>query len=125
MKRKSTNKQSVLIVDDEPEICDVFKMALEIEGFQVMSTTSGTEAIELVRTKEFDVILLDIFMRDITGFEVLDKVRAFSQIPVVVFTARPDIFDMALRLGASGFIAKPLNPATLVTKVREILAKSD
>lgn len=121
MKKVTSSKKRVLIVDDEPQIGKIFGIKLTLSGYDVLSTTSGAEAIELVRTQEFDVMLLDILMPDVTGLDVLDEVRTFSQIPIVVFTARPDIAEVAKRFGANDFIAKPLLPEALVEKIRTVL----
>jgi DNA-binding response OmpR family regulator len=68
-------------------------------------------------------MLLDLLMVDISGLEVLNKVRAFSSIPVIVFSAKQDAADLAKRFGANDFIAKPLNPEDLVTKIESVLHK--
>ncbi len=119
-------KQRVLIVDDEPQIGKIFGLKLQLAGYEVESTTRGSEAVELVRDHKFDVMLLDVLMPDMTGMDVLEKVRSFSQIPVIIFTARADIFNLAKRIGANDYIAKPLNPDHLVEKIKTLLdRKSD
>lgn len=118
-------KKRVLIVDDEPQIGKIIGLKLKLAGYDVASTTSGTEAIDLIRTQKFDVMLLDILMPEVNGFDVLDKVRTFSQIPVIVFTARQDIFEMAKSLGADDFISKSLNPDYLLEKIGSVLSKGN
>ncbi len=125
MKKVTSSRKRVLIVDDEPQIGKIFGIKLTLSGYDVLSTTSGAEAIELVRTQKFDVMLLDILMPDVTGLDVLDEVRTFSQIPIVVFTARPDIAEVAKRFGANDFIAKPLLPEALVEKIRIVLGDTN
>ena len=98
---------------------------LEMAGFVVTSTTSGARGIGLVRESNFDLILLDIYMPEMSGFETLEKVRSFSSVPVIVFTARPDIFDMVKKLGANDYIAKPLNPDMFLTKIKDFFSKTD
>jgi DNA-binding response OmpR family regulator len=120
MKRVETKKR-VLVVDDEPGIGKVLRIKLNLSGYEVMSTTSGAEAIELIRAQEPDVLLLDILMPDMTGLEVLEQVRAFSQVPVIIFTGRPDIFQIARKLGASDYIAKPFDPDLLEAKLTSVL----
>lgn len=114
----------MLIVDDEPQIGKICCLKLKLAGYDAVSTTSGAEAIELVRTQKFDVMLLDIVMPDVTGMDVLDRVRAFSQIPIILFTARIDIFEMAKRYGANDYISKPLNPDILVAKIKKALGEN-
>ncbi len=116
-------KQRVLIVDDEPQIGKIFGLKLQLAGYDVTSTTSGTEAINLIKNQRFDVILLDILMPEVTGLDVLDEIRPFSKVPVVVFTARQDIFEVAKSVGATDFISKPLDPQRLVDKVKFVLDK--
>ncbi len=117
-------KKSVLIVDDEPKIGKIFGLKLKLAGYDVVSTTRGAEAIELVRTQKFDVMLLDVLMPDVTGMDVLDRVRAFSQIPIILFTARADIFEIAKRCGANDYISKPINPDHLIEKIKAILGET-
>jgi DNA-binding response OmpR family regulator len=117
-------KKRVLIVDDEPGIVKVLGIKLRLSGYDVITTLSGAEAIELVRSEKPDVMLLDILMPDVTGMDVLDQVRTFSQVPTIVFTGRPEIAQFAVRLGANDYIAKPLNPDRLVDKIESVLTAS-
>lgn len=114
-------KKRVLVVDDEPGIGNVLRIKLSHSGYEVITTTSGAEGIELVRTQEPDIVLLDVLMPDITGMDVLDRVRVFSQVPIIIFTGRPDIFQIAKQLGANDYIGKPFNPDTLVEKIDSLL----
>jgi DNA-binding response OmpR family regulator len=111
----------VLVVDDEPGIVNIMRIKLRLHGYEVISAARGTEAVELARTQHPDIILLDIIMPDITGFEVLGRVRAFSPVPVIVFTARREIAEKALMGGAVAFIAKPFNPDQVVSKIESVL----
>jgi len=117
-------KRRVLLVDDEPVIGRVFGLKLKLTGYDWASTTTGAEAIELVRTQTFDIMILDVLLPDMTGVDVLDRVRAFSQIPVILFSARADIAEVAKRCGADDYIAKPLNPDHLVEKIKALLERS-
>ncbi|QOE45039.1 response regulator [Dehalogenimonas etheniformans] len=81
-------KKRILIVDDEPYIGKIFSLKLKLSGYDVAATCSGAEAIELVRNDHFDAVLLDIFMPEVTGLDVLDAVRKFSKVPIIVFSAR-------------------------------------
>ncbi len=114
----------ILVVDDEPGIINVLRIKLGHSGYEVMATTSGAEAIEMCRTQEPDVVLLDILMPDVTGFEVLQKVRAFSSVPVIAFTARQDVADSAIKKGADGYIFKPFDPDQLVKTIGSFLSRS-
>ncbi len=119
------DRRRVLIVDDQPQIGRVFGLKLKYAGYDVVSTTSGAEAIELVRKQNFDVMLLDVLMPNLSGMDVLVEVRTFSQIPIILFTGRADIFETAKRFGADDYISKPLNPDYLVEKIKAVLAESD
>lgn len=115
-------KKRVLVVDDEPGIGKVLRIKLGLSGYDVITTTSGAEAIELIRKQEPDIVLLDILMPEVTGMDVLDRVRTFSEVPIVVFTAKPDIVQFAMKLGANDSIAKPFNPDHVVKKIEAVLA---
>ncbi len=115
------NKKCVLVVDDEPGIVKVLGIKLKLHGYEVIGTTSGAEAVELAREKDPDVMLLDILMPGMNGMEVLERVRTFSRVPVIVFTARPDVTQIAMKMGADDFIAKPFDPDQMVEKIRCLL----
>lgn len=117
------DKTRVLIVDDEPGIGRIFGLKLKLCGFDVVSSTSGAEAIDLVRGGGYDVVLLDVLMPGMSGLEVLSKVREFSEIPIIIFTARADIFEIAKSLGANAYVSKPLNPDHLIEKIKAVLSK--
>lgn len=121
MNEKKETRTKVLLVDDEPHIGKVFGLKLRLTGYDVLITTSGAEAIELVRAEKPDIMLLDILMPGVTGFEVLEKVRAFSSVPVVVFTARPEYSKKAMTMGANDTIDKPFDPERLIEKIKKVL----
>ena len=114
-------RNRVLIADDEPGIADILCKLLKHHGYEVITAISGVEAIELIRTQPPDVVLLDILLPDISGMEVIERVRGFSQIPIIVFTARPDIIESALRLGANDSLRKPFNPERVLKKIKMVL----
>ena len=111
----------VLVVDDEPGILRFVSISLGLAGYDVATTTSGEEALQLARSQPPDIMLLDILMRPLTGFEVLKRLRVFSQMPVIVFTARREIAQTALEQGANGYITKPFAPGELVKIIRATL----
>jgi DNA-binding response OmpR family regulator len=112
----------VLVVDDEPGIVKILKIKLKLHGYEVFGATSGAEAVELARIENPDLILLDILMPGMNGVEVLERVRTFSKVPVIVLTAKPDGVKVAMSMGADGFVAKPFDPDLIVDKVRLVLA---
>jgi len=114
-------RKRILIVDDEPGIGKVLRINFKLSGYDAISTTSGAEAIELIRTGKLDVVLLDVLMPDVTGLEVLDRVREFSQVPIIIFTGNPEIARELLKMGANDYIGKPLNLVLLADKIRLVL----
>lgn len=115
-------RKRVLVVDDEPGIGNILRIKLRLHGYEVITTTSGAEAIEIIRKQEPDIVLLDILMPDVTGMDVLNRVRIFSDVPIVVFTAKLDIVQSAMKLGANDSIAKPFDPDQVVKKIEAVLA---
>ena len=117
-------KQRVLVVDDEVGILRFIQASLTVAGYEVVATTSGEEALRLAKTENPDIMLLDILMMPMSGFDVLDKLRKFSQVPVIIFTARSFIAEKAMQIGANGFIAKPFKPDELEAKVKAVLEQA-
>lgn len=117
----------VLVVDDEPRMIGFIRMNLELEGHQVVEAHSGLEALEAVRTKLPDLILLDVMMPDLDGFETLRMLREFSSIPVIMLTAKGEENDKVygLELGADDYITKPFGPRELSSRIRAVLRRAD
>jgi len=121
MNEEAGSKIRVLVVDDEPAILKVLGIELKLSGYEVITTTSGAEAIELVRNQEPDIVLLDVVMPETSGLEVLQQVRKFSQVPIIIFTGHPTVIKLALQNGATESISKPFDPDLLVAKMRLVL----
>ena len=113
--------ERILAVDDEPGVLRFVKASLSLGGYEVFTAAGGEEALRLVKSEKPDIMLLDILMTPVNGFDVLKKLRAFSKIPVIAFTARNDIADAVLEAGADAFIDKPFKPDDLALKIRELL----
>jgi len=113
--------ECVLVVDDEPGIGNMLRIKLRLSGYDVITALGGQEALDLVASAKPDIMLLDVIMPGVDGFEVLQKLRAYSQLPVIVFSARQDNAAEALELGANDFLAKPFAPEELENKIRSIL----
>jgi two-component system KDP operon response regulator KdpE len=114
-------KRCVLVVDDHPRVLRFIEIDLKLRGFEVLTTTSGEAALKLVKSSEPDIMLLDIIMPEMDGLEVLKKLRAFSQLPVIAFSASHASQDDAIRLGASDFITKPFHPDEMVRRIDVLL----
>ncbi len=117
-------KKKVLIVDDEPAIGKVLGIRLRLLGYEVICATNGIEAIDLVRTQAPDIVLLDVVMPGVSGFEVLSRIRKFTLAPVIVFTGRSEVFQLALELGANDSIGKPCDPDELEEKIKCLIGTS-
>jgi DNA-binding response OmpR family regulator len=115
-------KRRVLVVDDEPAILRVLSIKLRISGYDVVTASGGREALDLIDSEYPDVMLLDVVMPGVDGFEVLQKVRAVSDLPVIVFSARPENVHKALGLGANDFLSKPLDVDDLVKRTETLMA---
>ena len=114
-------KKKILIVDDERAILKVLSIKLKISGYEVTTALSGEEALELVNSAKPDIMLLDVIMPGVDGFEVLQKLRPSHQLPVIVLSARPENAAKALSLGADDFLNKPFDVNELLKKIEEVL----
>ena len=116
-------KGQILVVDDDPRIGKILQINLGLSGYDVITTTRGAEAIEIVRSHEPDIVLLDVVMPEITGLELLEQLRRFSQVPVILFTGHPKIVGMALASGANDSIVKPFDLDLLAEKIRRCIGR--
>lgn len=114
-------KQLVLVVDDHPKVLRFIEIDLKLRGFDVVTTTSGQKALELVRSAKPDIMLLDIIMPETNGLAVLSKLRTFSQLPVIAFSASQGNHDDAINLGANDFMAKPFHPDEIARRIGALL----
>jgi two-component system KDP operon response regulator KdpE len=117
-----SDKKRILVIDDEPGILGFVNAKLTAAGYEVVTAVCGETAIQEERLRPFDLVLLDIFMVPMSGFLVLDKLRGFSDVPVIIFTAHPYLAEKALRLGANDFIAKPFDLDVLIGKIEKLLS---
>lgn len=116
----------ILIVDDEPAIADTLAYALKTEGFGVECVGLGREALTAIRDNDFSLVVLDVGLPDLNGFDVCRELRRVSDIPVVFLTARSDEVDriVGLELGADDYVPKPFSPREVVSRVRAILRRA-
>ena len=117
----------ILVVDDEPRMIGFIRMNLELENFQVIEAHDGSEALEMIRTQLPDLVLLDVMMPKLDGYETLRTLREFSSIPVIMLTAKGEEEDVVygLELGADDYIPKPFSPKVLSSRVRAVLRRSE
>jgi len=120
------NKPAILIVEDEPGIADTLQYALSTDGFEPHWVATGEAALARLREMPAALVILDVGLPDLNGFEVFKRLRAFSEVPVVFLTARADEIDrvVGLELGADDYVAKPFSPRELVARVRTILRRA-
>jgi two-component system, OmpR family, alkaline phosphatase synthesis response regulator PhoP len=118
----------ILVVDDEPSIIQLAKIYLEREGFQVRSVGDGLSALKVIEDWAPAMMVLDVMLPELDGFEVCRRIRATNQsLPVMMLTARDEDIDkiLGLELGADDYMTKPFNPRELVARVKAILRRSD
>lgn len=122
----SSSKYKILVVDDEKRMVRFIQLNLEQDGFQVVTAYNGEEALDQVRTQLPDLVLLDIMMPDIDGFQVLEKIREVSTVPVIMLTAKGEEDDRVrgLELGADDYITKPFSPRELVSRIKAVLRRT-
>lgn len=115
----------ILVVDDEPNIIELTKLYLEREGYEVEGVSSGQEALARRSAFRPDLIILDLMLPDVDGFEVCRQIRAKNDIPILMLTARKEDVDkiVGLELGADDYFTKPFNPRELVARVKAILRR--
>ncbi|GHO53617.1 DNA-binding response regulator [Ktedonobacter sp. SOSP1-85] len=117
---------TILIVDDEPRIRDFVRMNLEMEHYRVIEASNGLEALDQLREHLPDLVVLDVMMPEMDGFETLKAIREVSTVPVVMLTVRQSEQDKirGLDLGADDYIAKPFSPPELLSRIRALLRRS-
>lgn len=127
MTDRSFRDRRILVVDDEERMVRFIHLNLEHDGFQVTDAFNGTQAINKLRSSMPDLILLDVMMPDIDGFEVLKIIREISTVPVIMLTAKGEEEDRVrgLELGADDYITKPFSPRELVSRVRAVLRRTE
>jgi len=126
MERSFANHK-ILIVEDERRMARFIRLNLEHDGFQALEATTGREALDALRQNLPDLVLLDIMLPDIDGFEVLSRIRESQDVPVIMLTAKGEEDDRVrgLELGADDYVTKPFSPRELVSRVRAVLRRSE
>ncbi len=119
-------RQHLLVVDDDTELCQLLLQYLAPEGYHVEAVHSGLEGVERALSGDHALVVLDVMLPDVKGFEVLRRVRAQSRMPVLMLTARGDEQDriLGLEMGADDYLPKPFNPRELCARIEAILRRS-
>lgn len=116
----------LLLVDDEVKILDMIDNYLKREGFETTRASNGNEALELFRSQSFDLVVLDLMLPELNGLEVCKEIRRFSEVPIIMLTAKNDEIDklLGLELGADDYISKPFSLRELTARIKAVLRRS-
>ena len=120
------DRQTILLVDDDPHIRQLIRIYLEKEGFQIATAERGDDALAAFRREPPDLMILDVMLPGIDGWDVLKAVRKTSSIPIIMLTAKDETFDkvLGLELGADDYMTKPFDGKELAARVRAVLRRS-
>lgn len=120
-------EKRILVVDDEKLIVKGIRFSLEQDGMEVDCAYDGEEALEYVQSKKYDMILLDVMLPKLTGFEVCQQIREFSNVPIIMLTAKGDDMDkiLGLEYGADDYITKPFNILEVKARIKAIMRRME
>ena len=118
--------EKILIVDDEKNICDLLRMYLEKDGFRTIIANNGRAALQLFREREPDLVVLDIMLPELDGWQVCREIRKVSDKPIIMLTAKGETFDkvLGLELGADDYVTKPFETKEVVARVKAVLRRA-
>jgi DNA-binding response OmpR family regulator len=127
MPEKNLKRRKILIVDDEERMVRFIRLNLEHDGFTVSEAFNGRQALQRLRDETPDLILLDVMMPDMDGFEVLEMVREMNAVPVIMLTAKGEENDRVrgLELGADDYVSKPFSPRELTSRIKAVLRRAE
>ncbi len=116
----------ILVVDDEMNICEIIRTFFEKEGYEVKTANDGVEGVSYFKMYEPDIVLLDVMMPKKDGWQVCREIREISQKPIIMITAKDDVFDkvLGLELGADDFVVKPFDMKELSARIKAVLRRS-
>ena len=116
----------VLVVDDDPNICDVLRMYLENEGYSVILAYDGEEALVKFNALKPDIILLDVMLPSLDGWQVCREIRKTSETPIIMLTAKGETFDkiLGLELGADDYVSKPFDTKEVIARIKAVLRRT-
>ena len=115
----------ILVCDDDRNICELLRLYLVKEGFTVLTATDGSEALSVFRNNKTDMVLLDIMMPGLDGWQVCREIRKTSQCPIIMISAKGEVFDkvLGLELGADDYITKPFDTKEVVARIKAVLRR--
>ena len=119
-------KEKILVVDDEKNICDLLRMYLEKEGYSVVIAYTGLDAVNIFASENPDLVLLDVMLPQLDGWQVCREIRKISETPIIMLTAKDEVFDkvLGLELGADDYITKPFDTKELVARIKAVLRRT-
>ena len=119
-------KEKILIVDDDKNICDLLRMYLEKEGYTVVMEHNGIDAVNTFNTENPDLVLLDIMLPQLDGWQVCREIRKTSEKPIIMLTAKDETFDkvLGLELGADDYVTKPFDTKEIVARIKAVLRRT-
>lgn len=120
-------QHKILIVDDDENICELLRLYLEKDGFETIVTNNGKQAIEYAGKHSPDLILLDIMMPELDGWQVCREIRKTSEVPIIMLTAKGETFDkiLGLELGADDYVTKPFDTKEVIARIKAVLRRSN
>jgi len=127
MAAENTGKTRVLVVDDDANICELIRIYLEKEGYEVITQTRGDKAVEGFSQAAPNIVVLDIMLPGMDGWEVCREIRKKSNIPIIMLSAKGETFDkvLGLELGADDYVVKPFEAKELVARIKAVLRRTD
>ena len=116
----------IMVVDDDSNICELLRLYLEKEGFEAIIAPNGAKALEMFDTEKPDLMLLDVMMPQLDGWQVCREIRKKSQVPIIMLTAKGEVFDkvLGLELGADDYIVKPFETKEVVARIKAVLRRT-
>lgn len=116
----------IIVIDDDPAVTDLMSVLLKTHGFEVRATNNSIEGLNLIREEEFDLVILDLMMPEMDGWEVCKEVRTFSQVPIIVLSALndPSMVASVLDAGADDYLTKPTPSRVLVAHINRITRRN-
>jgi DNA-binding response OmpR family regulator len=119
-------KPTLLIIDDDLELCAMLEEYLAPEGFATLCAATGPSGLEQLARASVDLVVLDVMLPELSGFDVLRRIRANNRVPVIMLTARGEEVDrvVGLEMGADDYLAKPFSPRELVARIRAVLRRT-
>ena len=127
IENSGTKRYLILVVDDETRIARMIRMNLEHDGYEVIEANSGQQALDMVRSRMPNLVILDVMIPGLDGYETLQILREISQVPVIMLTAKSEEEDRirGLELGADDYVTKPFSPRELMSRVKAVLRRTE